>query len=172
MTKLFRGGGTIANTLNAVPERIDKMLTDNYKKIATGTFNLNFSISSSNTNRLVLIKKDSSNSSWDYYKLKDGIKIPLNLDFKPSLFYITIPTLYPGTRHPDERYSILCNKVHYETLLEGEHNLGLADKLSEGRGYIENLTEKEAIINLNLANTHMDDYPFRMLGNCEWVAIE
>ena len=33
MTKFFRGGGTIANTLSAVPNAIDKML-GNYKKIA------------------------------------------------------------------------------------------------------------------------------------------
>lgn len=34
MKEFYRGGGTIANTLNAVPERIDKMLKENYKKIA------------------------------------------------------------------------------------------------------------------------------------------
>ena len=28
MTELFLGGGTIANTLNAVPEAIDKMLKE------------------------------------------------------------------------------------------------------------------------------------------------
>lgn len=34
MQKLFRGGGTIANTLNDVPDAIDKMLKENYKKVA------------------------------------------------------------------------------------------------------------------------------------------
>lgn len=39
MTEFYRGGGTIANTISAVPEAIDIMLKENYKKIAT--INLN-----------------------------------------------------------------------------------------------------------------------------------
>ena len=58
MQKLFRGG-TIANTLNDVPDAIDKMLKENYKKIA----DINCDI------RLESQKE---------------IKIPLNLEFKPS----------------------------------------------------------------------------------------
>ena len=40
--KEFYRGGTIANTLNAVPEAIDKMLKENYKKIAVLTLNKEF----------------------------------------------------------------------------------------------------------------------------------
>lgn len=40
MTKFFRGG-TIANTISDVPERIDKML-GNYKKVAMGKLNIKF----------------------------------------------------------------------------------------------------------------------------------
>ena len=32
--KILSGGGTIADTLTAVPERIDKMLKENYKKVS------------------------------------------------------------------------------------------------------------------------------------------
>lgn len=32
--KIISGGGTIADTLNAVPDTIDKMLKENYKKVA------------------------------------------------------------------------------------------------------------------------------------------
>lgn len=31
MQKLFRGGGTIANTLNDVPKAINEMIKENYK---------------------------------------------------------------------------------------------------------------------------------------------
>ena len=141
----------------------------NYKKIATGTYNLNFSIHASNTNKLDLIQS----GNWNYYKLKSGIKIPLKLDFNPSLFYITIPKIYLSNRELKERYIILNNKAHYQTMLEGEHNIGLPDKFHEGVGYIESISKDEVIININIADVKMDgEYPFRMAGNCEWIAIE
>ena len=64
--KILSGGGTIANTLNAVPNAIDKMLKENYKKIASGTCS-------------VALKEADS------FK----VTIPLNLDFIPSrLFFV------------------------------------------------------------------------------------
>ena len=32
--RILSGGGTIANTISAVPDAIDKMLKENYKKVA------------------------------------------------------------------------------------------------------------------------------------------
>ena len=66
MTKFFRGGGTIADTLNAVPNAIDKML-GNYKKIAIWEGNETFKPAYNQT------------SSWSK---------KINCDFKISRFIV------------------------------------------------------------------------------------
>lgn len=40
--RILSGGGTIASSISAVPEAIDKMLKENYKKIAVLTLNKEF----------------------------------------------------------------------------------------------------------------------------------
>lgn len=74
MQKLFRGGGTIADTLNDVPKAINEMIKENYKKIADITCDKTI--------------------SKDY-----AVKIPLNLSFRPSkvIFLISAESIYGET---------------------------------------------------------------------------
>ena len=65
--KEFYRGGTIANTLNAVPDAIDKMLKENYKKVAIIDVNQ-------------VVKEPNSNPC--------DIRVPLNLYFTPSRIFV------------------------------------------------------------------------------------
>lgn len=65
--RILSGGGTIANTISAVPEAIDTMLKENYKKIAT-IKNLNVELNPE----------------------KESVINLNNLNFKPSRFFITL----------------------------------------------------------------------------------
>ena len=67
MTKFFRGGGTIADTISDVPERIDKML-GNYKKVA-------------------IIEMDTTISKTGVYWRK---KININTNFKQNFIFVTL----------------------------------------------------------------------------------
>ena len=67
MTELFLGGGSIANTISAVPKAIDTMLKENYKKMAT-------------------IK----NLNVDLFENKESVIKLKNLAFRPSRFFITL----------------------------------------------------------------------------------
>lgn len=67
--KIISGGGTIADTLNAVPDAIDKMLKENYKKVAI-----------INTEQFTL---PSQNESKDF-------KIPIAVNFNPSICYLQL----------------------------------------------------------------------------------
>jgi len=65
--KIISGGGTIANTISAVPDAIDKMLKENYKKVAI--------------------------IDTEQYKFADNrefstFKITTNFNFTPSICYL------------------------------------------------------------------------------------
>lgn len=79
--KILSGGGTIADTLNAVPNAIDKML-GNYKKIAI------IELSSNN------VFNHTCERSYpdDIDKVKNFEVATLNLDFIPNKLYINSNT--------------------------------------------------------------------------------
>ena len=80
--KILSGGGTIADTLNAVPNAIDKMLKENYKKVAI------IELSSNN------VFKHTCERSYpnDIDKVKSFEVATLNLDFIPNKLYINSNT--------------------------------------------------------------------------------
>lgn len=76
--KIISGGGTIADTISDVPNAIDNMLKENYKKVAIMDTNINIADKSGNMDL---------STCW-------GRRIPLNLSFDPSRLIFTI--IHPG----------------------------------------------------------------------------
>ena len=91
MTKFFWGGGTIADTLNGVPNAIDGMLGQ-YKKIAT------------------IDTKIKLNTPYNRY---GKTRIPLNLSFIPKLIILIVQ--FPSR---PELKTALVSSVSYSTSTE------------------------------------------------------
>lgn len=144
MTKFFRGGGTRANTISEVPERIDGMLR-NYKKVAMGTTVINFKLNDSN-----LLQRINSNG---HCTLKTGIKVPLNLDFTPTKIYIYMEKILLGTE--------------YHTGID--NGVGASGISKIPCFYIETFNSKELIFNMKVLTTHVNQIK---VDDCRWIAIE
>ena len=145
MTKLFRGGGTIANTISDVPERIDKML-GNYKKVATGTANV----------------RGSSG---------DGkFRFPLNLKFKPSRVMLVVTNFYYGNGTISNVHTTYPNGWLDSDLKNRE--VTMMAVLSGGSGIdgplkLESFDSKQLIVSLGHFRNNESN---RLTIN--WIAIE
>lgn len=143
MTKLFRGG-TIANTLNAVPDAIDKMLKGNYKKIAVGTCSVSLRESTS---------------------LK--VTIPLNLDFIPSRLFFVIDFKSNGSNYK-EWYELesLNSRNGFNININGD--VGYGDKIY---GFLNNrvLAKESATLDLYISIYKQGSVSAKIT---DWIAIE
>lgn len=136
------------------------MISKNYKKIATGTFLLDVTIKKSNTTKIY----QHSNFYNDIYELTDIIKIPLNLDFTPSIFYIKIPNGYDYLVH---------NKYHYEkqNAASGIRKKNVEITYGDAWVYIAKVEQKNAEINFCARYSRFESSEMRFRGECEWTAI-
>ena len=152
-------GGITSKSLSEIPDNINKMLGQ-YKKIATGTFLLDVTIKKSNTTKIY----QHSNFYNDIYELTDIIKIPLNLDFTPSIFYIKIPNGYDYLVH---------NKYHYEkqNATSGVRKKNVEITYGDAWVYIAKVEQKNAEINFCARYSRFESSEMRFRGECEWTAI-
>ena len=145
MTKLFRGGGTIADTLNAVPNAIDKMLKENYKKIASGTCSVSL--------------REATN-------LK--VTIPLNLEFKPSRLFFVISFKSNGNFYK-EWYDTESLNSHNGFSINIKGDVGYGDSIG---GFFNNsriLTKESAILDLYISIYKQSSVSAKIT---DWIAIE
>lgn len=99
--KILSGGGTIANTLNAVPNAIDKMLKDNYKKVA-----------------IINISSFFVCSNYIAGSSPFSIELPINLGFTPTRILVFIN----GVKHSKAEVNkkLICGMDSDEPTREGE----------------------------------------------------
>ena len=143
-----------------MPDNIKSMLGQ-YKKIATGTFSLDVTIKKANT---TMIYETNNNFYNNVYELTNAIKIPLNLDFTPSIFYIKIPNGYDYLVH---------NKYHYEKQNDSSATRKKNVEITYGDAwvYIAKVEQKNAEINFCARYSRFESNEMRFKGECEWTAI-
>ena len=111
--RILSGGGTIANTLNAVPEAIDKMLKENYKKIAVLTLNKEFK--SNTTSGIKTFTVDLSGINFTptkgFLKFKYKISEEGNYFSKQHLIEIGENTSFPANYFYNWNYEINIYQV-------------------------------------------------------------
>lgn len=120
MTKFFRGGGTIANTISDVPSAIDKML-GNYKKIAI----LNFE------NKKPNFVPEGEWSTTD---------IKLNISFIPNQIFVFVGTeiqnaVLDSTKNISENTHIYINRLNDKMYLEDLKNRTIRIHYYNSGGY-------------------------------------
>lgn len=156
MQKFFRGGGTEANTLAEVPEKIDDMLS-NYKKIASGTINTDI----------------KNTSSWDN---KDLVKtIQTNLDFIPSRILLYVPLSGNLGKYDDFktegaiwRYTI--DSKFNNSVDSAVTSFIYSDDEPNGRVYISRI-DKDSF-DITLTSARYNDGKFILYSPMTWLAIE
>ena len=172
--KILSGGGTIANTLNAVPDAIDKML-GNYKKIAIGSDNAIFEYVRCNKG----LNYDEQIKS-NYVR---HIKIPINLDFTPSRLLVEFdkigpmsegykPVSSPENFYPTAMdYFYIDSKIHNS--IEKSPIIWTDSNDKHGGVYISAFNNKEITIDIYAIpnSNEMLGFGYGFKG-IEWIAIE
>ena len=172
--RILSGGGTIANTLNAVPDAIDKML-GNYKKIAIGSDSAMF--------EYVRCNKGLNYDEQIKSKYVRHIKIPINLDFTPSRLLVEFDKIGPMLKGYNQvsspenfyptamDYFFIDSKIHNS--IEKSPIIITDSNDKHGGVYISAFNKKEITIDI-YANPESDEvlgfgYGFKGI---EWIAIE
>lgn len=172
--RILSGGGTIANTLNAVPDAIDKML-GNYKKIAIGSDSAIF--------EYVRCNKGLNYDEQIKSKYVRHIKIPINLDFTPSRLLVEFDKIgpmlegYKPVSSPEHFYPtamdyfFIDSKIHNS--IEKSPIIWTDNADKHGGVYISAFNNKEITIDIyaipNSNETLGFGYGFKGI---EWIAIE
>lgn len=173
--EILSGGGTIANTLNAVPDAIDKMLKENYKKIAIGSDSAMF--------EYVRCNKGLNYDEQIKSKYVRHIKIPINLDFTPSRLLVEFdkigpmlkgynPVSSPENFYPTAMdYFFIDSKIHNS--IEKSPIIRTDSNVKHGGVYISAFNNKEITIDIYANPNSSSDlgYGYGFKG-IEWIAIE
>lgn len=111
--RILSGGGTIANTISEVPDAIDKMLKENYKKIAVLTLNKEFK--SNTTSGIKTFTVDLSGINFTptkgFLKFKYKISEVGNYFSKQHLIEIGENTSFPANYFYNWNYEINIYQV-------------------------------------------------------------
>ncbi len=152
-----------------------------YKKIAMGKWTGRYTRTRAQFIDQGILIQGQSNDLYSWWKLPKNlrIEIPLNLNFTPSIIFMTFDQLSPGTGFKMERIKYQINtRDHYcynDVDIKNKKKVTtVASTSSYLEAFVEEVSKEKVILNMyvqkNLFNQGAGTNVYTQ--NCQWVAIE